>query len=97
MFAVLYHEREVCPADKEVFMFEKDFFETGRKSSFRYDDDFLSDSVTRTWTPQALECYGLNCDCSKCSITKGNYSFECKMPEVLKKLVQNVGLPCSAA
>lgn len=47
----------------------------------------ISESITRNWTEQALECYRLKCDCSKCSISKGNYSFICQMPKVIDILV----------
>lgn len=53
----------------------------------------ISDSITQNWTEQALECYKLNCDCSQCSIAKGNYSFVCQMPKVLDVLIKSVGNP----
>lgn len=28
----------------------------------------ISGSITQSWTEQALECYSINCDCSKCSL-----------------------------
>ena len=33
-----------------------------------------SDSITKNWTEQALECYKLNGNCAECSIMKGHYS-----------------------
>ncbi len=56
----------------------------------------ISDSITQNWTEQALECYRLNCDCSKCSISKGHYSFACQMPKVLELLVNIAGKPSGA-
>lgn len=53
----------------------------------------ISDSITQNWTEQALECYKLNCDCSRCSIAKGNYSFVCQMPKVLDALIKSLGQP----
>lgn len=53
----------------------------------------ISDSITQNWTEQALECYKLNCDCSRCSISKGNYSFACQMPKVLDALIKSLGKP----
>lgn len=53
----------------------------------------MSDSITQNWTEQAIECYYLNCDCKKCSISKGNYSFICQMPKVIDALIQTVGEP----
>lgn len=56
-------------------------------------DGELSDSILQSWTPQAIECYELNQNCSKCSITKGNYSFICQMPKVIKALLKDIGKP----
>lgn len=53
----------------------------------------ISNSITQNWTEQALECYYLNCDCAKCSISKGNYSFICQMPKVIDTLLETVGEP----
>ncbi len=53
----------------------------------------ISNSITQNWTEQALECYYLNCDCQKCSISKGNYSFICQMPKVIDTLLETVGEP----
>lgn len=56
-------------------------------------NDEISDSITQNWTQQALECYYLNCDCKRCSISQGNYSFICQMPRVVETLVATVGAP----
>ena len=56
-------------------------------------NDEISDSITQNWTEQALECYYINCDCKKCSLSKGNYSFICQMPKVIDSLLQTVGEP----
>lgn len=53
----------------------------------------ISDSITQNWTEQAIECYRLKCDCSRCSISKGNYSFVCQMPKVLDVLIKSHGKP----
>lgn len=53
----------------------------------------ISDSITQSWTEQALECYSINCDCSKCSLRNGGYSFICQMPKVIKILVNSTGTP----
>ena len=53
----------------------------------------ISESITQNWTEQALECYKLNCNCSLCSIAKGNYSFVCQMPKVLDILIKTHGKP----
>ena len=53
----------------------------------------ISDSITKNWTEQALECFQLNGNCSECSIMKGHYSFECQMPKVVEILKLTVGEP----
>lgn len=53
----------------------------------------LSDSITQNWTEQALECYYLNCDCKKCSLSNGHYSFICQMPKVINTLLETIGEP----
>jgi len=53
----------------------------------------ISDSITKNWTEQALECYKLNGNCAECSIMKGHYSFECQMPKVVEILKLTVGEP----
>ena len=53
----------------------------------------ISDSITKNWTEQALECYNLNGNCAECSIMKGHYSFECQMPKIVEILKVTAGLP----
>lgn len=53
----------------------------------------MSVSITQNWTEQALECFSINCDCKKCSLRNGHYSFICQMPKVIDTLIQTVGLP----
>lgn len=56
----------------------------------------ISDSITQSWTQQALECYSIRCDCSKCSLRNGKYSFICQMPKVINILVNSIGKPVVA-
>jgi hypothetical protein len=53
----------------------------------------ISNSITQAWTQQAIECYEINSDCNKCSITQGKYSFVCQMPKVIGQLLETVGKP----
>ena len=53
----------------------------------------LSESITENWTQQALECYSIKCDCSKCSLRNGGYSFKCQMPRVIDILINVTGTP----
>ena len=52
-----------------------------------------SSSITQSWTQQALECYSIDCDCKKCSLRGGNYSFNCQMPKVIDILISLIGKP----
>lgn len=53
----------------------------------------ISASITQSWTEQALECYSIGCDCKKCSLAAGNYSFVCQMPKVIEILINLTGKP----
>lgn len=57
------------------------------------ENDVMSDSITQNWTEQALECYYIGCNCKKCSLRHGSYSFICQMPKVIDILLQTVGEP----
>ena len=60
---------------------------------FSGNDGNLSTSITQSWTEQAIECYSINCDCKKCSLKSGNYSFKCQMPRVIDELISLIGKP----
>ena len=53
----------------------------------------ISPSITQSWTEQALECYSIGCDCRKCSLSGGGYSFVCQMPKVTDALINLIGKP----
>lgn len=53
----------------------------------------ISSSITQSWTEQALECYSIGCNCDKCSLKSGNYSFKCQMPRVIDLLINIIGKP----
>ena len=53
----------------------------------------ISTSITKNWTTQAIECYKLNGDCSKCSIKQAHYTFDCQMPKVVEILKMINGEP----
>lgn len=46
----------------------------------------MSESITKNWTEQAIECYKLNGNCRECSIRKAHYTFDCQMPRVIEAL-----------
>lgn len=57
------------------------------------ENDEMSESITQNWTEQALECYSINCNCKKCSLANGHYSFICQMPKVIDTLLETIGEP----
>ena len=68
---------------------------------FKYDYEFyeldtnslVSDSIVQNWTQSAIDCYQINCDCSKCQIALGGYSFKCKMKNIVEILLKTKGIP----
>lgn len=79
-------------ADKNV---EKSKFYSIDNEFYPQNKGEISDSITQNWTEQALECYSLGCDCSRCSISKGQYSFVCQMPKILDVLINMSGRPAT--
>ncbi len=63
------------------------------KEFYPQNNGEISGSITQSWTEQALECYSIKCDCSKCSLKNGNYSFICQMPKVINILINVAGHP----
>lgn len=53
----------------------------------------ISDSITKNWTEQALECYLSKYDCKNCTIGQSSFSFVCQMPKVINVLVKDLGPP----
>ncbi len=53
----------------------------------------ISTSITQSWTEQALECYSISCDCKRCSLANGGYSFVCQMPKIIEILINITGKP----
>ena len=53
----------------------------------------ISDSIVQNWTPSALDCYKINCECTQCPISHNHYSFKCKMNEIVEILLQTKGMP----
>ena len=69
----------------EIFELEDEFYSPANQE--------ISESITQNWTQQALECYYMNCDSKKCSLSSGHYSFVCQMPRVIETLLQTIGKP----
>ncbi len=55
-----------------------------------------SEMTSKNWTPTAVECYKLGCNCSKCNLNKLYFSdsiFKCKMKDTVIELVRRFGAP----
>lgn len=66
--------------------------------AYRYNVS-CSETTADNWTPTAIECYELGCNCSVCSINKIYFvgsSYRCKMKEVVIELVRKFGAPNTA-
>lgn len=67
------------------------------ESKIRYlnakEKNEISNSITKNWTDQAIRCYLSRCNCTDCSVAKGNYSFVCQMPAIIEILLEQVGPP----
>ncbi len=55
-------------------------------TAIELEQNEISTSITKNWTTQAIECYKLNGNCSKCSIKQAHYTFDCQMPRVVEIL-----------
>lgn len=75
-------------------------------NSYGYSSDYeqfecqtngiISDSIVQNWTRQALDCYKIKSNCSKCPITKAKYSFKCQMKHIVDILLRTQGVPNEA-
>ena len=55
-----------------------------------------SETLSKIWTPTAIDCYKLGCNCSKCNLYKLYFVdsiTKCKMKETVIELVRNLGAP----
>lgn len=55
-----------------------------------------SETVSKNWTPTAVDCYLLGCACSKCNLYKiyfANVDGHCRMKETVIELVRRLGVP----
>lgn len=55
---------------------------------FEPQTEKLSTSIIQSWTPQALKCYQLQCDCTQCEISQLGFSFVCQMKNVVEELLK---------
>lgn len=55
-----------------------------------------SETISKNWTPAAIDCYLLGCSCYKCNLNKIYFAesvFKCKMKETVIELVRRHGIP----
>lgn len=65
------------------------YFKNGStEKKFEPQIEKLSSSIIQSWTPQAITCYKLNCDCTKCEISQLGFSFVCQMKSVVEELLK---------
>jgi len=62
---------------------------------YRYNVS-CSETLAENWTPTAVDCYKIGCQCSKCNLYKIYFSDgnkKCKMKETVIELVRKIGVP----
>ena len=65
------------------------YFKNGSDNrKYEPQNEKLSVSIIRSWTPQAINCYNINCDCTKCEISQLGFSFVCQMKNVVEELLK---------
>ena len=55
-----------------------------------------SETTCKNWTPTAIDCYRLGCNCSKCNLYKIYFSdgrLRCNMKSTVFELVRKYGAP----
>ncbi len=63
--------------------------------NYRYNVS-CSETITKTWTQTAIDCYKLGCKCSKCNLYKIYFApnrGKCRMKETVIELVRKFGIP----
>lgn len=63
--------------------------------SYRYNVS-CSETMSKKWTPTAIDCYKLGCVCSKCNLNKIYFKhsiFKCQMKYTVIELVRKLGIP----
>lgn len=55
-----------------------------------------SETLTKNWTPTAIDCYLIGCSCSRCNLYKFYFlesASKCRMKETVIELVRRFGAP----
>lgn len=63
--------------------------------NYRYNVS-CSETMSKNWTPSAVDCYKIGCVCSKCNLYKiyfYNSSTKCRMKDTVIELVRKLGVP----
>ena len=63
--------------------------------SYRYNVS-CSETMSKNWTPTAIECYKLGCICTKCNLYHiyfRNTNIKCRMKDTVIELVRKFGIP----
>lgn len=63
--------------------------------SYKYNVS-CCETVSKNWTPTAIDCYKLGCVCSKCNLYKiyfQNNNIRCRMKDTVIELVRRLGVP----
>lgn len=63
--------------------------------NYRYNIT-CSNSTSKNWTPTAVECFELGCQCNKCGLYKiyfSNSTTKCMMKMTVIELVRKLGIP----
>lgn len=67
----------------------------GLSMGYRYNVS-CSETMSKKWTPTAVDCYKLGCVCSKCNLYKiyfKDMDCKCKMKDTVIELVRRLGAP----
>lgn len=54
------------------------------------------ETISNNWTPTAIECYTLGCNCAKCNLYKIYFTdsnYKCRMKYTVIELVRKLGVP----
>ena len=54
------------------------------------------ETISKRWTPTAIDCYKLGCNCPKCNLYRIYFASgdsKCNMKYTVLNLVKNVGVP----
>ena len=54
---------------------------------------FSNNNLAGGWTPQAVECWSIDCVCARCTIQKMMPSTKCQMKATVIELVKKYGNP----